>query len=157
MSETLAAVDVGTNSLHFVVARTTEGERFEVLTREKEMVRLGSGSTDMKELAPDAIDRAMALAEERDDYGGVGPHQAKVFTLANRPVLTSTPDVYARADADADCLGKAQQRVLEHGKLETVGDGRSDLFGLDQISLAQDREMGRERGHHRRRAARAFT
>ena len=30
MPETIAAVDVGTNSLHFVVARTTDGERFEV-------------------------------------------------------------------------------------------------------------------------------
>jgi Calcineurin-like phosphoesterase len=36
-----------------------------------------------------------------DDYGGDGQHQAKVFTRANRPVLTSTPDVYARAEADA--------------------------------------------------------
>jgi len=58
--ENLAAVDVGTNSLHLVVARTTDGDRFDVLTREKEMVRLGSGSTDMKELAPDAVERAVA-------------------------------------------------------------------------------------------------
>jgi exopolyphosphatase/guanosine-5'-triphosphate,3'-diphosphate pyrophosphatase len=60
VAETLAAVDVGTNSLHLVVARTTEAGRFDVLTREKEMVRLGSGSTDMRELTPDAIDRAVA-------------------------------------------------------------------------------------------------
>ncbi len=63
VSETLAAVDVGTNSLHLVVARTTEGERFEVLTREKEMVRLGSGSSDMKELAPAAIERAITALD----------------------------------------------------------------------------------------------
>jgi Calcineurin-like phosphoesterase len=38
-----------------------------------------------------------------DDYGGDGngPRQAKVFTRANRPVPTSTPEVYARAEADA--------------------------------------------------------
>ncbi|MCU1357334.1 MAG: ppx [Acidimicrobiales bacterium] len=60
MPETLAAVDVGTNSLHLVVARTTDGDRFDVITREKEMVRLGSGSTDMKELSAAAIDRAVA-------------------------------------------------------------------------------------------------
>jgi exopolyphosphatase/guanosine-5'-triphosphate,3'-diphosphate pyrophosphatase len=63
VADTVAAVDVGTNSLHLVVARTTEGDRFEVLTREKEMVRLGSGSTDMKELAADAIDRAVAALD----------------------------------------------------------------------------------------------
>jgi hypothetical protein len=39
-----------------------------------------------------------------DDYGldsKDGDRQAKVFTTANRPVLTSTPDVYARAGSDA--------------------------------------------------------
>ncbi|MCB1039589.1 MAG: Ppx/GppA family phosphatase, partial [Acidimicrobiales bacterium] len=63
MPETLAAVDVGTNSLHLVIARTTQGERFEVLTREKEMVRLGHGSSEMKQLSPDAIDRAVAALD----------------------------------------------------------------------------------------------
>jgi Calcineurin-like phosphoesterase/Purple acid Phosphatase, N-terminal domain len=39
-----------------------------------------------------------------DDYGvdtHDGQRQAKVFTRADRPALTSTPDVYARAAADA--------------------------------------------------------
>ena len=39
--ETLAAIDVGTNSFHLVVARVTGEDRFEVVTSEKEMVRLG--------------------------------------------------------------------------------------------------------------------
>jgi len=63
MAETLAAVDVGTNSSHLVVARTTEGDRFEVLTREKEMVRLGGATSrtgDLVAIDDDAIDRAVA-------------------------------------------------------------------------------------------------
>ena len=39
-----------------------------------------------------------------DDYGldtGDGQRQAKVFTRSDRPGLTATPDVYARASADA--------------------------------------------------------
>jgi hypothetical protein len=39
-----------------------------------------------------------------DDYGtdaADGQRRAKVFTRANRPVLTSTPGVHARAEADA--------------------------------------------------------
>jgi exopolyphosphatase/pppGpp-phosphohydrolase len=38
----LAAIDLGTNSVHLVVARVAFGAQFEVLAREKEMVRLGS-------------------------------------------------------------------------------------------------------------------
>jgi exopolyphosphatase/guanosine-5'-triphosphate,3'-diphosphate pyrophosphatase len=57
--ETLAAIDVGTNSFHLVVARVTGEDRFEVVTSEKEMVRLGTGSGDMKRLTPEAIQRGV--------------------------------------------------------------------------------------------------
>jgi len=58
--EVLAAVDLGTNSFHLVVARVHRNGRFETIASEKEMVRLGSGSGDMKQLAPDAVDRGVA-------------------------------------------------------------------------------------------------
>ena len=47
---TIAALDVGTNSFHLVVARDT-ANGFEVLTREKRNVRLGEGGGDMKVLS----------------------------------------------------------------------------------------------------------
>jgi exopolyphosphatase / guanosine-5'-triphosphate,3'-diphosphate pyrophosphatase len=56
----VAAVDVGTNSVHLLVARVLDAGGFEPLAREKEVVRLGSGSGDMKVLQPDAIDRGIA-------------------------------------------------------------------------------------------------
>lgn len=59
LPEMLAAVDVGTNSVHMVIARVS-GARFEVVTRHKETVRLGSGATDMRVLRTDAIDRGVA-------------------------------------------------------------------------------------------------
>jgi exopolyphosphatase / guanosine-5'-triphosphate,3'-diphosphate pyrophosphatase len=60
VSAHLAAVDVGTNSFHLIVARVFDDGRFEVLAREREMVRLGTGSGDMKKLAPEAMDRGVA-------------------------------------------------------------------------------------------------
>jgi exopolyphosphatase / guanosine-5'-triphosphate,3'-diphosphate pyrophosphatase len=58
VSSVLAAVDIGTNSVHLVVARVGE-HRIEVLEREREMVRLGSSARDMKRLTPAAIDRGI--------------------------------------------------------------------------------------------------
>ncbi|MEY4371897.1 MAG: hypothetical protein RL219_666, partial [Actinomycetota bacterium] len=46
----LAALDIGTNSFHLVVARMRPTGRFEVLSREKAMVRLGHGGGDMKRI-----------------------------------------------------------------------------------------------------------
>ena len=58
MSNVLAAVDIGTNSVHLVVARVDEN-RIEVLDREREMVRLGSAAGDMKRLTPSAMNRGI--------------------------------------------------------------------------------------------------
>lgn len=54
-----AAIDLGTNSFHLLVARLDAEGRFEVLAREKETVRLGSGSGDMALLSDEAMDRGI--------------------------------------------------------------------------------------------------
>ena len=58
MSDLVAALDIGTNSFHLVVAKPVPGG-FEVVTREKDVVRIGHGGGDMKELSDDAIDRGI--------------------------------------------------------------------------------------------------
>ena len=57
--EVHAAIDVGTNSFHLVVARVSPSGGLEILFRDKEVVRLGSGSGDMRLLRAEAIDRGI--------------------------------------------------------------------------------------------------
>lgn len=70
-----AAIDIGTNSMHLVVARADSDGGFDVLTTEKEMVRLGSGGGEMKLLTPEAIDRGLValerMAEVATSFGAV--------------------------------------------------------------------------------------
>ncbi len=54
-----AAIDLGTNSFHLVVARGLADGGFEVITTEKEMVRLGQGSGEMRLLTDAAMDRGV--------------------------------------------------------------------------------------------------
>lgn len=54
----LAAVDMGTNSFHIVVAKADRQGEFQVLDSEKEYVQLGSGST-LSLITPDAEARAL--------------------------------------------------------------------------------------------------
>ncbi len=57
---TLAAIDVGTNSFHLIVVEYSSSTgQFRTLAREKELVRLGSGSTDMKYLSEQAMMRGI--------------------------------------------------------------------------------------------------
>jgi len=125
MPETLAAVDVGTNSLHLVVARTVDGERFEVVAREKEMVRLGSGSTDMKELSADAVNRAVsALGRFRQIADSHDAPLRAVATSAvreaeNRKVLIRRAKAEAGVDVEV-VSGVEEARLIHLGVLQAL-------------------------------------
>ena len=62
----LAAIDIGTNSVHMIVVQVRADLSFEVIDREKEMVRLGAGGLDGKSLTESAMGAALlALAKFR--------------------------------------------------------------------------------------------
>ena len=55
----IAAIDIGTNSIHMIVVRVRPDLSFEIIDREKEMVRLGAGGLDGRSLTPTAITAAL--------------------------------------------------------------------------------------------------
>lgn len=57
----IAAIDIGTNSLHMIVVRVRPDLSFEVIDREKEMVRLGASGLDGRRLTPEAIEAALQV------------------------------------------------------------------------------------------------
>lgn len=119
----LAAVDVGTNSLHLVVARTTDAGGFEVLTREREMVRLGRGGADMTVLSDDAIDRAVAALDRfRRIADSRGATMRAVATSAvreadNREVLLERARTEAGVEVEV-VSGSEEARLIHLGVLQ---------------------------------------
>lgn len=59
LNNTIAAIDIGTNSFHMVIAKIDSKKRFTVLTRAKEVVRLGDSSNDMKYISPESMARGV--------------------------------------------------------------------------------------------------
>ncbi len=55
----IAAIDIGTNSIHMIVVQVRPDLSFEVIDREKDMVRLGAGGLDGRSLTPTAIGSAL--------------------------------------------------------------------------------------------------
>jgi exopolyphosphatase / guanosine-5'-triphosphate,3'-diphosphate pyrophosphatase len=55
----IAAIDIGTNSIHMIVVRVRPDLSFEVVDREKEMVRLGAGGLDGRSLTETARTSAL--------------------------------------------------------------------------------------------------
>jgi exopolyphosphatase / guanosine-5'-triphosphate,3'-diphosphate pyrophosphatase len=57
----IAAIDIGTNSLHMIVVRVRPDLSFEIMDREKEMVRLGAGGLDGRALTSEAMHAALQV------------------------------------------------------------------------------------------------
>ena len=55
----IAAIDIGTNSIHMIVVQVRPDLSFEVIDREKDMVRLGAGGLDGRSLTPTAVAAAL--------------------------------------------------------------------------------------------------
>ncbi len=55
----LAAIDIGSNSIHLVVVQAEQGRHMEIIDREKEMARLGAGTLREHRLSEETIARAV--------------------------------------------------------------------------------------------------
>ena len=124
-SEVLAAIDIGTNSIHLVIARVTGPHAMEVLGREKEMVRLGSGAGDLKHLAGDAVDRGVrTLARFREMADALGAPVTAVATSAvreaeNRQVFLDRARDEAGVEVEV-ISGFEEARLIHLGVLQAV-------------------------------------
>ena len=125
MADALAAVDIGTNSFHLIVVRVFANQRFEVIASEKEMIRLGSGSGDMKLLTEQSIDRGVAcLARFRQVAEISGAELTAVATSAvreaeNRDVFLERCRVEAGVDVEV-ISGIEEARLIHLGVLHSV-------------------------------------
>ena len=121
----VAAIDIGTNSFHLVVARPAGNNRFEILARDKEVVRLGSGSGDMKELHSDAIDRGVeALGRFRRVADTFGAEVHAVATSAVREAENREEFLeaaLAKANVKIEVIsGVEEARLIHLGVLQAV-------------------------------------
>jgi exopolyphosphatase / guanosine-5'-triphosphate,3'-diphosphate pyrophosphatase len=121
----IAAIDIGTNSFHLLVARPTGNNRFDVIDREKEVVRLGSGSGDMKTLAPEAVDRGIAALRrfrqiaDANDAEVIAVATSAVREAENRDVFLSRAATEAGIQVEV-VLGAEEARLIHLGVLQAV-------------------------------------
>ena len=125
MSNLIAALDVGTNSFHLVVAKPTSSG-FEVVTREREVIRLGRGGGDMKEISDSAMERGVRSLVRMHEIAD--SHGAKLRAVATSAVreATNRADFIKRARKDAGVdlevvSGTEEARLIHLGVLNAIG------------------------------------
>jgi exopolyphosphatase / guanosine-5'-triphosphate,3'-diphosphate pyrophosphatase len=125
MNDYLAAIDIGTNSVHLVVVKVNENNRFEIIAQEKEVVRLGSGSKDMKYLKEDAMDRGMEALKRYKQIADISRAEIKaVATSAVREALNKEVFLQrARAEAGIEVeiiSGFEEARLIYLGVMQAL-------------------------------------
>jgi exopolyphosphatase/guanosine-5'-triphosphate,3'-diphosphate pyrophosphatase len=84
-NKNIAAIDIGTNSFHLIVVRTKDNGNFEIIDREKEVIRLGEGSTgDIKLINQSALERGITALSR---FKGIADsHNAEIRAVATSAV-----------------------------------------------------------------------
>lgn len=131
-ADTLAAIDIGTNSVHLVIARVAAGRTFETIDREKEMVRLGAGpgAGNMKRLSPEAMDRGVAALERF----------RRLADAADAPVAAVATSAVREAENGHDFIRRARDEAGV--KIEVVSgieEARLIRLGVLQALPVYDR------------------
>ncbi len=123
---TMAAIDVGTNSFHLIVVEYSASTgQFRTLAREKELVRLGSGSTDMKYLSEQAMARGIqALRLFKKIAGAFNAPIRAIATSAVREALNQD-EFIRRAKTEAGiklevASGAEEARLIYLGVVQAL-------------------------------------
>ncbi len=149
----LAAIDIGTNSIHVVVAQASGHGGFDVLDREREVVQIGRGSFGSGRLRADAVDRTVealsrmiALAKSQGAERNVCTATAAVrvaknggdFVRAARAATGITPRVIPPRE-EGRLIWLAVQSALHLGPepalLFDIGGGSLQMVGATRDRL----------------------
>jgi exopolyphosphatase/guanosine-5'-triphosphate,3'-diphosphate pyrophosphatase len=109
----IAAIDVGSNSLHMVVAQADPDGGVTTLWRMKEMVGLGRISFPSKKLTPDAMERALATLRRF--------HQA-ARTRGAEKVLAVATSAVREAENGGEFLKRARRDLAMQVKVVSARD-----------------------------------
>jgi len=134
-SNNIAALDIGTNSFHMVVAKVVD-QGFEVIAREKESVRIGHGAGEMKELSPEAMDRGIVcLTRMQQVAASLNADIVAVATSAVREAKNKGEFIRrARRESLIDIQvisGVEEARLIHLGALHGIGRPESTMFLCD--------------------------
>lgn len=122
----IAAIDVGTNSFHLIVVQAKPDGNFEIIDREREVIRLGEGNVgDIKNIIPEAMERAVQALKR---FKGIADsHNAPLRAVATSAVRESLnkneliKKVFDETGVEVEVIsGYEEARLIYLGILKSV-------------------------------------
>ncbi len=135
-SAQLAALDLGSNSFHLLIAQEDQG-RIQVIDKYKEMVRLGEGLTTSNELKPEVAERALLCLERMSQrLRSVERENLRVVGTNTLRRLTSNSSFVVEAEAMLQhpieiISGREEARLIYSGVCHDLGDNTNRQLVVD--------------------------
>ena len=152
----VAAIDLGTNSFHMVIA-DVDHLGFHIITTEKEVVRLGAGVQGFDHLSDDAIDRGIAALRRMKHIAQA--HSAIVRAVATSAVREADngPEFVERVrrevGIDVDVISGAEEaRLIALGVRHSLALADQEVLMKWQVSIPQESRLIKysiTQGHNR--------
>ncbi len=134
--ETYAAIDLGSNSFHMIVAQYVDG-RLQIIDRIKEMVRLASGLNEDLELSEESMQKALACLQRFGQRIKEIP-QANIRTVGTNTLRQARNGECFLSLADAALghpieiiAGQEEARLIYQGVAHTVFDETNKRLVID--------------------------
>ncbi|KEF30218.1 Exopolyphosphatase [Marinobacter nitratireducens] len=134
--EIIAAIDMGSNSFHMVVARLVHGE-IRTLEKMGEKVQLGAGLDQYNRLTDEAQDRALAcLSRFAQRLHGMPPEAVQIVGTNALRVARNARDFIARAEEVLGfpveiIAGREEARLIYLGVSHTLSDDEGRRLVID--------------------------
>ena len=131
-----AAIDLGTNSFHLVIVQLDDAGRYEIVTREKESMRLGGGGGDLDIITPDAMERGISTLTHLADLArSMDAEIRAVATSAVREARNRT-DFLNRAEKECGVRvevapGQEEARLIYLGILQALPVYEDQILMID--------------------------
>jgi exopolyphosphatase/guanosine-5'-triphosphate,3'-diphosphate pyrophosphatase len=130
-TDRIAAIDVGTNSFHMVIASVTEAGMLRIHARSKDTVRLGSSKGDMKRISDDAMERGLRAMVRLVD-------EARQHNATVRAIATSAVREALNKDVFVDRV--LSQTGVHIDVIPGIEEGRLIFLGVrNALSIADKR------------------
>ncbi len=146
----LAAIDIGTNSFHLIVVKIKNGGNFEIIDREREVIRLGEGNVgDIKFINPNAAKRAISALRRFKKIAE--SHDAKIRAVATSAVREALnknefiKQVYEKTGIEIEVVsGYEEARLIYLGVLKAVPVYDKQVLCIDIGGGSTEFAIGKE-------------
>jgi exopolyphosphatase/guanosine-5'-triphosphate,3'-diphosphate pyrophosphatase len=132
----IAAIDLGTNQFHLLVAEKTDEGKFNILAKEDRFVRLGEGGINDALIVSEAIERALSAMHDFQKI--IRQHECQKVGAVATSAIRNAKNGAMLINRIAEATGIEVEIIDGHREAELIYKGIRATIPINELSLIAD-------------------